>query len=529
MTIYDELPYPVLSYSRTHPAELATLATLHGMRPAPVQRCRVLEVGCARGGNIIPMALGLPGSSFVGIDLSRRQIEEGRRYVERLGLTNLRLEARDLMDFDDSFGEFDYVIAHGLYSWVPPAVRDRLFDVCRRQLAPQGVAFISFNAYPGWRAMSAIRDMLLYRVRGIEAPRLRAEKAREFLALLSDVAGKSVGIASELPQAYARFLQKTPGFAAQGHDDYLLYDLVAETNDPVYFHEFAAQAARHGLQCLCDSDFRASLLHGLAPDAVERVGSMAGDRIEREQYCDFLSNRMFRQSLVCRAGLPVGFEPGVEALHAFRYGSSASAEGTVGVGEVAVQRFVSSDQASLSTDHPLSKAALHHLIGLRPHTCTFANLLEAASRRLNIGEPDPASADDDIRMLASNLLSGFTHSDRLVSLSVFEPDFADTVSAHPLASAWARMQAEWDASVTTLRHERHVLAPHERILLPLLDGRRDVPALIEALLAGPVASGELVLKYQDRPVSDPAELRGLLQDGVEKALAAFAAAPLLLA
>jgi len=180
MTIYDELPYPVLSYSRTHPAELATLATLHGMRPAPVQSCRVLEVGCARGGNIIPMALGLPGSSFVGIDLSRRQIEEGRRYVERLGLTNLRLEARDLMDF----------------------------DVCRRQLAPQGVAFISFNAYPGWRAMSAIRDMLLYRVRGIEAPRLRAEKAREFLTLLSDVAGRSVGIASELPQAYARFLQK---------------------------------------------------------------------------------------------------------------------------------------------------------------------------------------------------------------------------------------------------------------------------------------------------------------------------------
>lgn len=529
MTSYDEVPYPIYSHSQTHPAELATLATLHGLNPTPVQQCRVLEIGCAQGGNLIPMAYSLPESEFVGIDMSARQIKEGRGFIAELGLKNIQLTELNLMDFADSFGQFDYIIAHGFYSWVPLGVRERLFEVCQKHLTPQGVAFISFNALPGWRGMGAIREMLMYRVQEIELPQQRAELARELLGLLAEFSSNIGSVSATLSKAYADFMQTMINATAKGDEAYFLHDILEETNDPVYFHQFAAQAARYDLQYLTDSDFRASLLNGLPPQAAQQIGTMARNRIEWEQYCDFLANRMFRQNLLCRAGFEAKFNLSVEALQTFRYGSIAQAEGEVNVEDQATQKFISLNKASLSTDHPVSKAAIQHLINIWPRTCTFAELLSAARQRLKLTNQDSASANTDIKMLASNLLNGFTHSDQLIAFTVFEPDFVDQISQRPVASAWARRQARQRATVTTLRHGRYVLEPYEQFLLPLLDGRYDVPMLIEELLLGPVARGDLTLEKDGQTVTDPVALRELLRDGVEKTLISFAAAPLLIA
>ncbi len=162
-----------------------------------------------------------------------------------------------------------------------------------------------------------------------------------------------------------------------------------------------------------------------------------------------------------------------------------------------------------------------------PHTCTFAELLTAARQRLNLNHQDPVTATTDIQVLASNLLNGYMHSDQLVAFTVFEPDFVDKVSVRPVASPWARLQAERMRTVTTFRHGRYVLEPYEQFMIRLLDGQHDVAAVVDELIAGPVASGELKLEKEDQPITDPAELREQLHEGVEKTLVAFAAAPLL--
>jgi len=71
-TSYDEVPYESQSFPQSHPNRLATLGRLFGLSPAPVAQCRVLELGCASGGNLIPMAYHLPESEFVGLDLIRQ-------------------------------------------------------------------------------------------------------------------------------------------------------------------------------------------------------------------------------------------------------------------------------------------------------------------------------------------------------------------------------------------------------------------------------------------------------------------------
>src|SRR5258706_7772226 len=95
---YDQVPYPSTTFRSTHPEMLATLGSLLGLNPPAVDQCRVLEMGCSNGGNLIPMAYSLPGSEFVGLDLSARQIEMGQTSLKELGLANVALHQIDLLD-----------------------------------------------------------------------------------------------------------------------------------------------------------------------------------------------------------------------------------------------------------------------------------------------------------------------------------------------------------------------------------------------------------------------------------------------
>ena len=156
---YDDVPYPDLCYAYTHPGRIAAIATLLGMQPTPVENCRVLELGCAGGGNLIPMAYGLPNSTFTGIDNSARQIEMAQQKATALGLDNITLQTMDIMEVAPDFGEFDYIIVHGIYAWVPPAVQDQLLAICQQNLAPQGVAYISYNTLPGWSMILMARSI----------------------------------------------------------------------------------------------------------------------------------------------------------------------------------------------------------------------------------------------------------------------------------------------------------------------------------------------------------------------------------
>ena len=145
---------------QTHPDRLATVARLFGLAAAAPGACRVLELGCGDGGNLIPMALQLPRSEFTGIDLAGDAIHEGHVVVSALGLQNITLRQLDLMEAGPDLGEFDYIIAHGLYSWVPSEVRERLLRICRVNLAPSGVAYVSYNTYPGFHRREMFREMM---------------------------------------------------------------------------------------------------------------------------------------------------------------------------------------------------------------------------------------------------------------------------------------------------------------------------------------------------------------------------------
>lgn len=527
---YEKVPYTSLSFHESHPDRLATLARLFGLQPAPVENCRVLELGCASGGNLIPMAYSLPGSHFTGIDYSARQIAAGQAEIAALGLKNIELQPRNLLDIGPQDGLFDYILAHGVYSWVPPQVQDRLLAVCRQNLAPYGVAYVSYNTFPGWRQLGMLREMMLYHTRATSEPEQRVAQSRELVQFLAAAAPQSNHSYGAFLQAYSQFLDQQRQTSSNRDSSFMLHDELETFNQPVYFTQFIEHAAGHGLQYLADAHYAKMQPYDFPPEIVRQLSAWVSDRIEFEQYLDFMRNQTFRQSLLCHQEAALNRRLKPEDLAGFWVAARLTTEaGPEDLTTSSTVRFIANDGAALATDHPTSKVALAHLGQIWPEALPFEDLLQTARSRLSTAQ-EPGRAEElgrDRQVLAENILNGYAHSSSLIELHTYSPNFAHTVSSQPVASLVARRQALTRSQVTNLRHERVSLDSFSRYLLLLLDGAQDHAALLARFLAGPVADGVLALKTQAGAAPDPAELPVLLSAEIENHLAWLARAALL--
>ena len=520
---YDSAPYPSLCYTQTTPNRLASIATLLGMTPAPVDACRMLELGTASGGNLIPLAKTYPQSTFVGIDYAARQIDAGQADVDSLGLKNITLRHADIRALGDEVGEFDYIVAHGVYSWSPPEVREALLALCRRSLAPQGVAFISFNALPGWHMLLAVREMMQFHTRGIEEPLARARAAREFVQELSRI-GSPDGVLNSYLQAYGKMLVARWEMAES--DALLLHDELEEINQPFYFHEFVTHARAHGLQYLAEAEFPQVMLSNFKPDAAQQVATWSGqDGVALEQYMDFVRFRTLRQTLLVHEEVTIrrhfAADPALVAPFHFLTRAKIESDGS-GLESAAPLALVTADGGRLVSDHPVSKAALALLVGRRPAAIEFSELL-ATARGMVKAPAD--SADVDARQLTLTLLRGLTYSFQLIEPQLGPAPYAVALSDRPVASPVARLQlAQGLPRVTNLRHERVQLDDLGRFLLARLDGEHTRDALLEELqqLAD---DGFLVLKGNAEQTA--AEAHAVLGTDLDEALAFLLQAALL--
>jgi methyltransferase-like protein/2-polyprenyl-3-methyl-5-hydroxy-6-metoxy-1,4-benzoquinol methylase len=531
---YDEVPYPTTSHAFTHPDNMATAATLLGLTPAPVTQCRVLELGCAGGGNLIPLAVSLPHSEFVGIDASAVQIAEAQAAQTALGLTNITFQALDILDISPDFGQFDYIIVHGIFSWVPTPVRDKILAICCQNLAPHGVAYISYNTYPGWHMLGTIREIMLYHTRHATEPRPRIAKAREILKFLTNSLTAASELSnSKLVKAYAGFLQSESEHITTSTDSYVYHEELEAVNDPMYFHEFAAWAERQQLQYLCEANFSDVFLNDFPQEVTGDLLKMAGSLIELEQYMDFLRNRTFRKTLLVHRDQPIVRRLRPEVVQQLYAASNAqSASASPNVRSIAVEEFTSPEGLKFATDHPVTKAALVYLECVWPQSIPFAELLDRAYEGLGQGAVPAHVRAQDAQLLSANLLKGFAYSGRLIELHSYAQHFAAQPSERPVASPWARYQAQTGAEMTNLCHVRVELKGIAQYLLSHLDGTHDRAELLEGLEKS-VAAGTLILKPIDEnpvpPEASSGGTHGILEEEMEDSLQKLARAALLIA
>ena len=519
-TSYDEVPYESRPFVQTHPDRLATLAHFFGLSPVPITQSRVLELGCAAGGNLIPLACQLPQSQFVGVDFSKRQVETGRQVIQDLSLNNIRIEHANIMDVDQAWGVFDYIICHGVYSWVPDDTQEKILAISKENLSENGIAYVSYNTYPGWHMREMIRHMMLYHADQFDDTKERIEQARALMQFLE----------SSVPTEnnhYGLLLKNEFDLIKRSQDSYLFHEHLEEINAPIYFYQFIERAEKNGLQYLAEADFATMLTSGFPEQVAETLNRISRRIINTEQYMDFLRNRTFRQTLLCHRDLPLKRKVGAEDVPGLLLASAATPiPELVDLRPGKKQTFQTTNGRKAETDYPLTKAALKILKDHWPRAIDFNALVHEATGCLRassaIGDVEEQQSTN---VLCQDLLQCYTGN--VVEFHTWQADFVTEISKTPLVSKLAAYQANNGPLVVNQRHELVKLDPVSKELVKILDGTRNHDELLEYLIQC-AAQGGLVLEENGRKISEAKKIKDALEAAMKKALLTLASSALLI-
>ncbi len=463
---YDEIAYDTVPQIQGNIRLLETVADLYEKEPIDIRRCRVLELGTATGKTIIPQAEEFAESEFIGIDLSQRQIDDGRRLVDELGLKNIRLRCANILDVGPDWGAFDYMIVHGIYSWVPQGVQEKILDICRENLSPNGVAMISYNTYPGWNFKETIRNLMLYHVRianSFENGDAEVREAKNVLGRLAEIKSRQNGYDAPFYAQMQRLL-------AGEENSYVYHEFLEDENNPCYFAEFQRRLQTCGLTHLSDVDWRyvgVCLQQKNIGDFLRDVKSQR----DIEQYVDFFVNRSFRSSIVCRATKTedVHFRQDLSRRYAMRLPEAVEIVRADDAGWM----LRLSDPGSVSVSFRLTASPFHDTIvryfaANRPEWFTLIQL-DNEFRYENAFDRNALES-----MLSTLIRLG------ILKIALHPAASPSRMPERPTVRGFARALAKRNQSVVpTPDFEFLRLDSLRKTLLPLLDGTRTVAEIVD--------------------------------------------------
>lgn len=298
-TIYKELGYKSYPFPFTTPAYLEAYGALVGLNTPPAKTARVLELGATYGGNIISQAVHNPEAIFVGIELSQDQVEKGNKIISDAKLDNVSLVQVDILNFDETLGTFDYIIAHGFYSWISDEMKDKLLDIISNHLADNGIAYVSYNTYPGWHTMEEVRQLMLFANRGHDELTHKEKVLRG--KTVGSLVGSQILNYDNLKERNSKFLGALRS-VMQKDDYYVGHDHLEPHNDPCYFYQFNDHLKAHNLSYVCDADLTLSMVRTYDESIADKLEKLApNSQADQEQYLDFMLDTTFRKSIICKA------------------------------------------------------------------------------------------------------------------------------------------------------------------------------------------------------------------------------------
>ncbi len=293
MSAPEEVVYGDLTFTDTHPALIAALAALRGLQAPPVENARILELGCGTGFNLLAIAESLPNARCTGIDISSSHIQRASEVATAIGARNVDFHCLSIADYHPPANSFDYIIAHGLYSWVPPAIREAVLSLIRHSLSPNGLAYVSYNTLPGWHVRNIIRDGLRFFS--------HTPSPRRSFDLLSQSLLNPNNIYSQALSAEWADVKQQPNY-------YLAHEYLVPNCEPFFFTDFTRAATDHQLQFVAEARFFANSF-AQNENTLAHLERPGDDLIRREQHLDWLIGRYFRQSLLCHAEVGLFEEP----------------------------------------------------------------------------------------------------------------------------------------------------------------------------------------------------------------------------
>ena len=459
--LYKSYPYP-----KSHPEHLYAIAVLFNMEAPDFRSARILELGCASGGNVIPIALQFPQCQITAIDICAKSIQLAQKQSDDLHLNNINFIHSPIETFLSTPEQkaFDYIICHGVFSWVSPAVQEKILTICHSCLTKNGLAYISYNTLPGWYCISGIRDIMRYHTDYFTDADTKAEQSRAALEFIRD------GMHQKEP--YFQVVEKEIQRLENLEDTYIHDEFLSSHNKAFYLKDFVTLAKKHKLAYVADSNLSAMFIGNKPAHVAEKLIQMSGDIIRTEQYLDFMNNRRFRMSILCHHGRKVDRRLTKERLHGF-YVSSPLASKISAIKENQQTAFVAEDKVLFSSDDSEVIEMMEILTTQKGQPIAINTLVEKVACKSKLSEE--AIHNNVTETLLQLIVSGsiLIHADAHA--------FTSTVSDTPTVSRYNRYQATQDLWVTNALNEKVALGEFESLLLRLLDGTRSIETITTTL------------------------------------------------
>jgi len=472
---YDDVPYGSHPIPASHPDRLYNVAKLYGLSPVPPENARILELGCAGGGNLLPIASQFPQSHCFGIDLSEVQCANARTAINYTRLKNVEIIQGSIADIGPKQGKFDYIICHGVYSWVPDFVRTEILRVASENLSENGVAFISYNVLPGWYFRGMIRGMLLQHTAEIDNNRTKILQSRALLDFLM--------LATQHQNtAHAAFIRDEAKTMNRLPDEYLFHEHLEANNQAFFFRDFIKDAEKTNLQFLGESTLSHSWLGNFSEAAIAKL-SKIDDAVLLGHYTDCIAGRMFRETLLVHASAKIERKISAERLAGIRFSGHFSPAPTPTAGQAPSnvpsnkqeRHFVTADNASLRTADKLMISIIETITAAYPGSVSMDELITAAESKLaKQNETLPAF---DLNALTSELflwtMKGILqfqyHPDRMLLKQVTTPKVAP----------WFLSQAQAGTHATNLQHRLVEISEVQKALIPMMDGSNKLQDFVQ--------------------------------------------------
>ncbi|MFN7291217.1 MAG: methyltransferase regulatory domain-containing protein, partial [Pirellula sp.] len=418
---YDEVPYGSFPVPASHPDRLYSMAKLFGMQPVRPENARILEIGCAGGGNLLPMASMFPNAECVGVELSQVQCDYGSEAIKFTDFKNASIKQGSVTDIDESFGKFDYILCHGVFSWVPEFVREAILRVSSENLSDQGIAFISYNALPGWYMRGMIRGMMIEHVRQIEEPIKKIAQARALLKYLVDAN-------ANVNTPHAIFLRSEAELLAKMPDSYILHEHLEDTNHAFYFRDFITLAAKFNLQFLGEASIASTWTGNLSPEAQKGLNPI-NDAIARGHYMDCITGRTFRETYLVKSSTKVDRNLEDGRLLPIRFSGNFETTNDNNTTDGSTGYKLKNGQIIHTTD-PIVKGALEVLTTVHPESRTADEIVtELAARNVKF-ESREQTVNKVLSTLVHGVLGGWAEFR-------FLPDrMQSKISSRPRATKW---------------------------------------------------------------------------------------------
>lgn len=512
---YDEFPYTSYPFQDNAPEHIRSVGILFGMNPPALDNARILELGCSSGNNIIRFAANYPNSYSLGIDLSAIEIEHGSKMINELGFNNIELKNLSITDIDESFGKFDYIICHGVFSWVNETVRNKILEISNKLLNKNGISLISYNVLPGWNMVNSIRDMMLFHASHFTTVTDKVLQAKLFFDFVNESLENNTS-------SYAKFLAAEASMLKRHEDCYLRHEYLGDENQGFYFHDFIDMAKKHNLQYLGDTKVQTMFIGNLQNNNATKVLSSINDIVRSEQYMDFIMNRRFRTTLLCQQTNKLNRSITPELLDKFYLIPQFTAdkpedEASLSDPLVTTQFNIiaaNAHDANFTTSSPVLKAIFYAAIDNCVNPLTMNQLAQIANTKL----PQFSQAEfkhELTKVIGQLILAGY-----YIFYDTKPKHFAK-ISNKPLVTDLVRYQAKnADVNKIWVTNQLNALVGlqlYDKYVIELLDGKHEIVE-IEQEIFNKLLSGVFVAQQDNTKITKTDELKDVASRIVQLSL-----------